>query len=69
MTVPRTEYKQLTTNGSPDSMFTAGTFRPFPLTLLHLTLTIHLGPVSEDNFFEWEALINGPKDTPYVSRI
>ncbi|KAG9099889.1 Ubiquitin-conjugating enzyme E2 7 [Ceratobasidium sp. 370] len=41
-----TEYKQLTTNGSPDSMFTAG-------------------PVSEDNFFEWEALINGPKDTPY----
>ena len=41
-----TEYKQLTTNGSPDDMFTAG-------------------PVSEDNFFEWEALINGPKDTPY----
>ncbi|CUA76570.1 ubiquitin-conjugating enzyme E2 G2 [Rhizoctonia solani] len=41
-----TEYKQLTTNGSPDSMFTAG-------------------PVSEDNFFEWEALIHGPKDTPY----
>ncbi|ELU38546.1 hypothetical protein AG1IA_07422 [Rhizoctonia solani AG-1 IA] len=28
MMVPRTEYKQLTTNGSPDSMFTAGTFRP-----------------------------------------
>ncbi|QRW26481.1 ubiquitin-conjugating enzyme [Rhizoctonia solani] len=23
------------------------------------------GPISEDNFFEWEALINGPKDTPY----
>ncbi|KAG8688427.1 hypothetical protein FRC11_005453, partial [Ceratobasidium sp. 423] len=45
-----TEYKQLTTNGSPDSMFTAG-------------------PVSEDNFFEWEALIHGPKDTPYEGGI
>jgi ubiquitin-protein ligase len=52
-------------------MFTAGTFslslsnlparsRPDPVTI---------GPVSEDNFFEWEALINGPIDTPYVSCI
>ncbi|KAG8996373.1 Ubiquitin-conjugating enzyme E2 7 [Tulasnella sp. JGI-2019a] len=41
-----TEYKQLTANGAPDDMFTAG-------------------PVSESNFFEWEALIHGPKDTPY----
>ena len=23
------------------------------------------GPVSEDNFFEWEALIKGPDDTPF----
>lgn len=23
------------------------------------------GPLSEDNFFEWEALISGPEDTPY----
>ncbi|KAH7103733.1 ubiquitin-conjugating enzyme [Auriculariales sp. MPI-PUGE-AT-0066] len=41
-----TEYKQLTENGSPDGMFTAG-------------------PVAEDDFFKWEALISGPKDTPF----
>jgi len=41
-----TEYKQLTTNGSPDNMFTAG-------------------PISEDDFFTWEAVIEGPKDTPF----
>lgn len=23
------------------------------------------GPVTEDNFFEWEALIQGPQDTPF----
>jgi ubiquitin-protein ligase len=23
------------------------------------------GPVSEDDFFTWEALIEGPKDTPF----
>ncbi|TFY61607.1 hypothetical protein EVG20_g6993 [Dentipellis fragilis] len=40
-----TEYKQLTSGGSPDGMFTAG-------------------PVSEADFFTWEALIVGPKDTP-----
>ena len=26
------------------------------------------GPVSESDFFTWEALICGPKDTPFVSR-
>ncbi|KAA1466841.1 ubiquitin-conjugating enzyme [Dentipellis sp. KUC8613] len=41
-----TEYKQLTSGGSPDGMFTAG-------------------PVSEADFFTWEALIVGPKDTPF----
>ncbi|EJU03658.1 ubiquitin-conjugating enzyme [Dacryopinax primogenitus] len=41
-----TEYKQLTTHGAPDGMFTAG-------------------PISEDNFFEWEALIQGPEGTPF----
>lgn len=41
-----TEYKQLTTNGSPDNMFTAG-------------------PISEDDFFTWEAVIEGPKETPF----
>lgn len=25
------------------------------------------GPISEDDFFIWEALICGPKDTPFVS--
>ncbi|EDR09688.1 uncharacterized protein LACBIDRAFT_190123 [Laccaria bicolor S238N-H82] len=41
-----TEYKQLTSGGSPDGMFTAG-------------------PISESDFFCWEALICGPKDTPF----
>ena len=41
-----TEYRQLTTNGAPDNMFTAG-------------------PISEDDFFTWEAVIEGPKDTPF----
>ncbi|VVT43718.1 uncharacterized protein SAPINGB_P000114 [Magnusiomyces paraingens] len=26
---------------------------------------ISAGPIDEDNFFEWECLIQGPKDTPY----
>lgn len=25
------------------------------------------GPISESDFFTWEALICGPKDTPFVS--
>lgn len=25
------------------------------------------GPVNEDNMLEWEALIQGPEGTPYVS--
>jgi ubiquitin-conjugating enzyme E2 G2 len=29
--------------------------------------TLTAGPVSEDNMLEWEALIQGPEDTPYVS--
>ncbi|KAJ4481019.1 ubiquitin-conjugating enzyme/RWD-like protein [Lentinula aciculospora] len=41
-----TEYKQLTSGGSPDGMFTAG-------------------PIFESDFFTWEALICGPKDTPF----
>lgn len=27
-----------------------------------------VGPISESDFFTWEALICGPKDTPFVSR-
>ncbi|BEI82407.1 hypothetical protein CcaverHIS002_0302750 [Cutaneotrichosporon cavernicola] len=27
--------------------------------------TLTAGPVSEDNMLEWEALIQGPEDTPY----
>ncbi|KAJ7079569.1 ubiquitin-conjugating enzyme/RWD-like protein [Mycena belliarum] len=41
-----TEYRQLTSGGSPDGMFTAG-------------------PISESDFFTWEALISGPQDTPF----
>ncbi|KZT66749.1 ubiquitin-conjugating enzyme [Daedalea quercina L-15889] len=40
------EYKQLTSQGAPDGMFTAG-------------------PISESDMFAWEALIMGPKDTPF----
>lgn len=29
--------------------------------------TLTAGPVSEGNMLEWEALIQGPEDTPYVS--
>lgn len=29
--------------------------------------TLTAGPVSEENMLEWEALIQGPEDTPYVS--
>lgn len=25
------------------------------------------GPITESDFFTWEALISGPKDTPFVS--
>jgi len=45
-----TEYKQLTSQGSPDGMFTAG-------------------PITEEDFFTWEALIVGPKDTPFEGGI
>ena len=27
---------------------------------------LYIGPISESDFFVWEALINGPKDTPFV---
>lgn len=27
------------------------------------------GPIREDDFFEWEALIKGPEDTPYEGGI
>lgn len=31
--------------------------------------TITAGPVDEDNMLEWEALIQGPEGTPYVSTL
>jgi len=37
------------------------------LTADPLQDTITAGPISEDNMLEWEALIQGPEDTPYVS--
>ncbi|KAL7414804.1 ubiquitin-conjugating enzyme [Mrakia frigida] len=45
-----TEYRQLTSSGAPEGLFTAG-------------------PVKESNFFEWEALIHGPEDTPFEGGI
>ena len=27
------------------------------------------GPISESDFFTWEALIMGPKDTPFVGLV
>lgn len=39
------------------------------LTADPLQDTITAGPVSEDNMLEWEALIQGPEGTPYVSSI
>lgn len=29
------------------------------------TLFPAVGPISEDNYLEWEALLPGPDDTPY----
>lgn len=37
------------------------------LTADPLQDTITAGPVSEDNMLQWEALIQGPEGTPYVS--
>jgi ubiquitin-conjugating enzyme E2 G2 len=37
------------------------------LTADPLQDTITAGPVNEDNMLEWEALIQGPEGTPYVS--
>lgn len=33
---------------------------------LRLLPSLRLGPISESDFFTWEALICGPKDTPFV---
>jgi ubiquitin-conjugating enzyme E2 G2 len=37
------------------------------LTADPLQDSITAGPISEDNMLEWEALIQGPDGTPYVS--
>jgi ubiquitin-conjugating enzyme E2 G2 len=60
----------LVSAGSPDGMFTAGGERFFlGPTIYHAVRSWPLlppGPVSESDFFTWEALICGPKDTPFV---
>lgn len=33
-----------------------------------IDVTPNPGPISESDFFTWEALICGPKDTPFVSK-
>jgi hypothetical protein len=53
--------------GSPDGMFTAGT-QTYRQLNDHPSFTrFEKGPISESDFFSWEALICGPKDTPFVS--
>ena len=43
--------------------------------ILSLELTLNppdgvtAGPVSESNFYEWEALVAGPEDTPYAGGV
>lgn len=61
--------------GAPDGMFTAGTAPSSQTYQLNSALTsgaspFHQhprpeGPISESDFFTWEALIVGPKDTPF----
>ena len=34
-----------------------------------IEISLSQGPISESDFFIWEALICGPKDTPFVSRV
>lgn len=36
---------------------------------LNSTEGITAGPISESNYFEWEALIQGPEETPYEGGI
>ena len=37
------------------------------LLLKTIETSLSQGPISESDFFTWEALICGPKDTPFVS--
>ena len=45
---------------------------PYQALIIVVTLSANgvfiafAGPVSESDFFNWEALICGPKDTPFV---
>lgn len=54
--------------GSPDGMFTAGML-PNMSHLRHTKPYLAIGPISESDFFTWEALISGPKDTPFVCQL
>ncbi|SGZ26117.1 BQ5605_C024g09838 [Microbotryum silenes-dioicae] len=71
-----TALKRLMTEAkNEDSMFTAGNRvpRPHPTTAAHVSvcLTHHpslgdrTGPISENDFFIWSALIQGPSETPF----
>jgi ubiquitin-protein ligase len=49
-------------------MFTAGEWF---MVHVHDTWTgfdVCAGPITEDDFFVWEALISGPEGTPFVRR-
>jgi hypothetical protein len=47
-------------------MFTAGVLPDIPYLARPGKLHLATGPISESDFFTWEALISGPKDTPFV---
>jgi len=47
-------------------MFTAGISAKYIPETVDTKPQRALGPISESDFFAWEALICGPKDTPFV---
>lgn len=62
------QFRQLSNLGSnPDDMFIAGQLNVADVCQTLMVLVA--GPISEDDFFEWEALIKGPEDTPYEGGI
>ena len=65
-----TEYKQLTANGAQHQwhfICSLSRRRHLPSVMAGSPDGMFTaGPISESDFFIWEALICGPKDTPFV---
>lgn len=63
------QFRQLSNLGSnPDDMFIAGQL-DVAADVYQTLMVLIAGPISEDDFFEWEALIKGPEETPYEGGI